>query len=184
LEPAEQSRLFVPSNSVYVVRAKELASRLPPLSGKPILLFRAAGLRDGRRAVHAGSFLRERSIGFNCHPREFARVCVHELFHFVWWRLGNPRRRAFEAVLQKEWEQGASGELGWSAEWRKQELTSWDVSGRSRSWRGYCCESFCDTAACLFSGAKDHEEFTLSPFFRNRRRLWFGRLVAGGTLPI
>ena len=28
-----------------------------------------------------------------------------------------------------------------------------DIAGRTRHWREYCCESFCDTAAWLYSGS-------------------------------
>jgi hypothetical protein len=169
--------LFVPKNSAYATRARLLLRRLPPLSGEPIHLFRARSLREGRREVHAGSFLRERSIGFNCQPAEFARICVHELFHFVWLRLGNPRRLSFEGILRQEHAARAHGELGWSAEWRKKKLTERDIRTRSRLWREYCCESFCDTAAWLYSGVRRHEEFTLGGRQRRRREGWFSQMV-------
>ena len=95
-------------------------------------------------------------------PREFPRIFVHELFHFVWLRAGNPRRWSFERVVRGEFRSGARGELGWSAEWRKAALRAGDVRRRSRRWREYCCESFCDTAAWLYSGVIRHPEFTLA----------------------
>jgi hypothetical protein len=130
-------------------------------------------LRDRGREAHAGSFLRARSIGFNCTAREFPRICVHELFHFAWVRLGNPRRHSYEDILRREHAAGARGELGWSAEWRKEKLTAEDVHRRSRRWFEYCCESFCDTAAWLYAGVRDHEEFTLAGRYRYRRQGWF-----------
>jgi hypothetical protein len=161
-----------------------LLARLPTLAGAPIGLFSAAGLRDGGREVHASSFLRKRSIEFNCPNGEFARVCIHELFHFVWLRLGNQRRRSYEEVLRKECAAGARGELGWSAEWRKRELTAGDIQTRSRLWREYCCESFCDTAAWIYSGIRWHEEFTLALRFRKKRSDWFAGIERSAPLPV
>ncbi len=31
------------------------------------------------------------------------RILLHEYFHFAWVRLGNPRRLAWEAYLEAEW---------------------------------------------------------------------------------
>jgi len=126
--------------------------------------------------VHAGSFL--------CSQGEFARVCVHELFHFVWLRLGNQRRRTYEDMLRRELATGARGELGWSAEWRKRDLAADDIQGRNRLWREYCCESFCDTAAWIYSGTRRHDEFTLAARFREKRRRWFARIESSAPLPV
>jgi hypothetical protein len=175
--------LFLPVASPLALKAKRILSRLPPLAGPPIRLFRAEGLRHQGREAHAGSFLRDRSIGFNCSAREFPRICVHELFHFAWVRLGNPRRRSYEDILRKEHAAGARGELGWSAEWRKEKLGAKDVQGRSRFWLEYCCESFCDTAAWLYAGVRDHKEFALGGRYRLRRRAWFLRMTRS-PLPI
>jgi hypothetical protein len=109
--------------------------------------------------------------------REHRRVLLHEYFHFAWVRLGNPRRRAWEAYLESEWNSGARGEAGWSAEWRKEELCDEDVSERSRRWREYCCESFCDTAAWIACGVVS--EVTLAPTRRRARRAWFETHFAG-----
>jgi hypothetical protein len=147
-------------------------------------LFAVDDLRDGGREVHAGSFVRKRSIAFNCPKNEFARVCVHELFHFVWLRLGNQRRRDFEELLRKELAAGARGELGWSAEWRKHGMEHNDVQTRSRLWREYCCESFCDTAAWIYSGVRRHEEFTLARKFRKKRHDWFAAIEKSAPLPV
>ena len=157
---------------------------MPPLRGKPVRVHLHAGLRDGPDEVHAGSFIRERRIAFNCQAREFFRVFVHEVFHFAWVRLGNPRRRRYEALLAEELSGGARGELGWSAEWRKAELTARDRKLRTRRWREYCCESFCDTAACLLAGAAGHEEFTLPGRRRRRRKRWFRENLESGGLSI
>ncbi len=158
--------------------------RLPPLSGAPIRVDSAPGLRDGRGEVHAGAFLRQRRIAFNCTRSEFPRVFVHELFHFVWRRAGNSARLAFEGLLREEHRSRARGELGWSAEWRKRELTATDIRQRTRRWREYCCESFCDTAAWLYCGIETHEEFTLRARFRERRRAWFQETMARERLSV
>jgi hypothetical protein len=128
--------------------------------------------------------MRERRIVLDCTAREFPRILAHELFHFVWLRLGNPGRKAFEELLARESRAGARGELGWSAEWRKRALTAADIDLRTRRWREYCCESFCDTAAWLYSGLRSHEEFTLRARFRDRRRAWFQKTIAGRRLSI
>ncbi len=151
--------------------------RSPVIEGRPVRIEFRPGPRDARGAVHGGAFLRERRIVFDAElkrrPREFARIFVHELFHFVWVRLGNPARRSWERLLARELREGAAGELGWSAEWRKEALAPGDCRARTRRWREYCCESFCDTAAYLFAGAAGHAEFTLATRSRAGRRRWF-----------
>ncbi|HJT86674.1 MAG TPA: hypothetical protein VJ732_02435 [Bryobacteraceae bacterium] len=161
-----------------------LARRLPLLRGDPLRIQSADGLGHRRGPVHAGSFLRERRIAFDCTRAEFPRVFVHELFHFVWARAGNPVRHSYELLLEREWTARARGELGWSAEWRKRALGAPDVRNRSRRWREYCCESFCDSAAWLYSGVARHEEFTLAARFRRKRREWFAELTGDGPLSI
>jgi predicted SprT family Zn-dependent metalloprotease len=147
------------------------------LSGKPV-----------GRPVHAGTFLRKREIALEPElldsPHEFARIFFHELFHFVWLRLGNPARRSWEALLETELRRRARGELGWSAELRKESLLPTDRPRRSRRWREYACESFCDSAAFLLCGSRRHQEFTLAPAFRRRRRSWFRRLLARPAISI
>jgi len=154
------------------------------MTGAPVRIRKARGLRDRRGPVHAGAFLRKRWIGLDCTGAEFPRILVHELFHFVWLRAGNPVRHAFEDLLRVERQAGARGELGWSAEWRKEKLGASDLRTRSRQWREYCCESFCDTAAWLYSGVARHEEFTLGAVFRQRRRSWFQKTLAAKVLSI
>jgi len=154
--------------------------RIPPAQGAPLRLARA----PRHSTLHAGSFLRERRIAFHCTRAEFPRVFVHELFHFAWIRLGNPARRSYERLLRAEFRARARGELGWSAEWRRLELTPRDLRERTRRWREYCCESFCDTAAWLYSGIARHEEFTLARRFRPHRRRWFAETIKGRGLSI
>ncbi|MBL0158342.1 MAG: hypothetical protein IPP47_14755 [Bryobacterales bacterium] len=135
--------------------------------------------------VHAGGFLRAREIvldqALQHNGAELARILAHELFHFVWLRLGNRRRQDWEVVLRNELARKARGELGWSAEWRKARLNPADVSERSRRWREYACESFCDTAAWLWAGNGGHPEFTLKPRFQLDRRRWFQTLACHET---
>jgi hypothetical protein len=145
---------------------------LPPIAGEAIRIERVRGLRDRRGPVHAGSFLRERRIAFDCTAAELPRIFIHELFHFVWLRAGNGVRRSFERMIEGEWKERARGELGWSAEWRKLALDDAAVRARTRRWREYCCESFCDTAAWLYGGGQ-HPEFTLGLRCRKRRARWF-----------
>ncbi|MBK5295271.1 MAG: hypothetical protein JJE04_26790 [Acidobacteriia bacterium] len=173
------------------------ALRLPALSGAPVHVrflpqLTARGNRmesaTGRgNPVHAGSFLRKRELVLAhellAHPRELARIFIHEVFHFVWIRAGNTRRAGFEGLLIGEMEHQARGELGWSAELRKQNLEVEDRRERTRRWREYLCESFCDTAAWFLSRHREHEEFTLAPRFRRRRAEWFQEYLRSGMLP-
>ncbi|MBI3666678.1 MAG: hypothetical protein HY236_10725 [Acidobacteria bacterium] len=135
--------------------------------------------------MHAASFVPHRLIVLDrellARRGELARILYHEIFHFIWARLGAPLRQSYEQLLQKEWAAGARGELGWSAEERKMKLAAGQVRRRSRQWRNYVCESFCDSAAwfCLQDRGK-HKEWTLKPRFRERRRRWF---LAADILP-
>ena len=148
---------------------------------RPALRARRGKLLTGAEGdgveVHAGSFLRSRDVVLDSYllaqPRELARILVHELYHFVWLRLDNTTRNSYEAVVSMEFRQRASGELGWSAERLKERMTTEDRRRRTRRWREYLSESFCDTAAWLFGGARRHNEFTLAPVHRRRRRTWF-----------
>lgn len=128
-------------------------------------------------AVHAGSFLRKREIVLDAallaSPAELVRILTHELYHFVWMRLPNRVRRSYEDLVAAECRRRARGELGWSSEWRKESLTARDRRERTRRWRDYVCESFCDTAAWMFREAGRHPEFTLDMTSRKRRRAWF-----------
>jgi hypothetical protein len=137
-------------------------------------------------AVHAATFIRERRMVLDAEllesDAELRRILIHELFHFVWVRLGNPLRRSFERLLAGQ--RRARGELGWSAEYRKERLTSRDVRERSRRWREYCCEAFCDTAAFLFARSGRHREFTLAARHRAQRIAWFGKNLGAGRVRI
>jgi len=140
--------------------------------------------------VHAASFLRERRMvldeALRQDPGELSRIALHELFHFVWVRLGNPVRRQWEELLREQVQQGAEGELGWSAEQRLRALRPSDVAARTRRWREYVCESFCDGAASAFGILQSHDEFSLEPRLRRRRLRWFAdfRRHRGGVFPI
>jgi hypothetical protein len=156
-----------------------IARALPPMEGPPIRIETKSGLRGAGGAIHAGAFLRERRITFDPAleraPHEFARIFVHELFHFAWIRLGNPLRRSYEEVVGRECARSARGELGWSAAWRKEALSRAEWEQRTRRWREYVCESFCDTAAWRFAGLSGHPEFTLTQRWRPGRRDWFAQ---------
>jgi hypothetical protein len=165
-------------------RIAAVVRRMPPLAGLPVRVDMVRGLRDRRGPVHAGSFLRERRIALDCTCAEFPRIIVHEVAHFIWLRLGNPARRIYEDMVRAEVAARARGELGWSALWRKNALSTEDTAGRTRRWREYCCESFCDTAAWLYSGVERHPEFTLGRRWRRRRRAWFAESFENRTLSI
>jgi len=173
--------LFLIDDPALQSAVRSMLRRLPPVSGAPVAVRATRGLRDRRGDVHAGAFLRTRCLIFDCTPAEFPRIFVHELFHFVWLRVGNARRRSFEDLLRNE---SRRGELGWSAEWRRRELRASDIRARNRRWREYCCESFCDTAAWIYSGVRKHEEFTLAARFRRIRRKWFHATIGTRELSI
>lgn len=124
----------------------------------------------------AGSLLYKREITIEQHllrfRHELGRIFVHEIFHFVWLRLGNPLRRSFEELLDREFERRARGELGWSAESLKRKLSGDDRLLRTKRWREYACESFCDTAAWAFGSSGRYAERTLARRFRDIRREW------------
>jgi hypothetical protein len=82
-------------------------------------------------------------------------------------------RLSWEALLQNEANRRARGEAGWSAEWRKLELTECDRTKRTQRWREYCCESFCDTAAWIVTGVET--EVTLANRWKAGRKTWFSR---------
>ena len=134
--------------------------------------------------VHAASYVRKRRMVLDGallkNPAELRRILIHELFHFVWVRLGNARRAGYQAVVRREMGERARGELGWSAEMRKQRL-----EGRAgRCWREYVCESFCDTGAWMYAGVRRHGEYTLAMRFRRRRAVWFAEAFGGGAVRV
>ncbi len=150
--------------------------------------FEGAAIRvEIRRSLgpyHASTSIPKRRIlldsGVLARRGEFERILIHELFHFVWVRLGNPARRDWESLIASEIASEISGDLGWSSEWRKEKLVAADVRFRSPRWRRYVCESFCDTAAWLYSGLVRHDEFTLRTSARRARRRWFADLFPPG----
>jgi hypothetical protein len=148
---------------------------LPPLSGRPIRV----ELRRSLGPHHAATSIPRRLILLDSQllrtRHDFERILVHEIFHFAWLRLSNTTRRSWGDLLQSELNSRATGELGWSAEWRKHKLTPADRTLRSPAWRRYACESFCDSAAWLFAGLRHHDEFTLAKLPRRRRQAWFER---------
>ena len=156
---------------------------LPRLEGRPIRV----QIRRSLGPHLAATSIPGRVINLDhCVLRrrgEFERILVHELFHFVWVRLSNQSRWNWEEILSREFARRASGELGWSAEWRKDMLTSTDVRSRTPKWRRYICESFCDTGAWMYSGLRIHDEFTLSARDRRHREAWFNKL-ATNKLPV
>lgn len=165
----------------------------PALTGAPIEVCFRPALRVCRgklvsnhprgAEVHAGSYIRERRIVLDAalrrRPRELERILLHEIFHFVWPRIGNRLRREFEALIAAELRGRAGGELGWSAEWRKKALTR----RGGRPWREYLCESFCDTGAWRWAGGR-HAEFTLGAAARRERRRWWDRSFGRRPLPV
>jgi hypothetical protein len=171
---------------------------LPPLKGsrikvcfKPALTAHAGKLLSGSEkgtAVHAASFLRTREIVLEDRllktPKRLCRIFAHEVFHFVWLRIGNQKRRSYELLLQAEVRRGARGELGWSAESLKQDLTPYDCVARTSKWRQYACESFCDTAGWAFGSNRKYAEMTLAKSFRNLRLRWLAEQMLQQPLPI
>ena len=153
---------------------------LPPLDGKPIRV----AVRRSLGPYHASTSIPRRvillDVGVLARRGEFERILTHELFHFVWVRLANATRREWENVLRAELRRGIPGELGWSAEWRKESLAAASVHTRDGRWRRYACESFCDTAAWIFAGVDSHDEFSLKAAARNLRLRWFQRQFAAG----
>ena len=153
---------------------------MPPLQGAPITFAFVDGLAVRGVKMDAAAYLRERRVVLErrLRGRELQRVTVHELFHFVWWRLGNPARLSWEALVAGE---RSRGEAGWSAEWRKGALSAADRHNRTRRWREYVCEAFCDSAAAIFASAAQN---TLASRFLARRREWFVATLGGRPLSI
>ncbi len=130
-------------------------------------------------AVHAASFIRKRAIVLERELLERKRlvraILFHELFHFVWARCGNARRRSYVGLLRQENLGKARGELGESAEtwknaWRQLSL---GLPDDDRRWREYVCESFCDTAAWYLSKDKLGLPVTLAKRWQAKRAQWF-----------
>jgi len=157
---------------------------LPRLTGRPLRVELRASLGPHLAASSMPRRLILLDSEVLLRRGDFERILVHEIFHFVWRRLPNSARRAWEKILHAEMNRKARGELGWSAEWRKLKLRARDVQRRSPAWRRYACESFCDTAAWLYSGVNRHAEFRLASVFRQRRREWFRKTIESKRLSI
>jgi len=165
--------------------------KLPPLDGRiihvrfaPELSAHGGKLLSGGgkgHLIHGASDLRKRKIVLDSDlirdRGELARIFLHELYHFVWVRLGNYSRWSYEALVQAQLR--ARGELGWSAESLKAGIADADVEQRTRRWRDYVCESFCDTGAWMHSAKRAHPEWTLARSYRERRRRWFEEYLPG-----
>ena len=169
-------------------RLRAIIDALPELSGSPIRVRDQAPLRAHRgklvsrtaprgAPVHAAAFIRRRLIilatDLLARPHLLRLIFVHEIFHFVWARLGNGFRAAFSKVLAREQQARARGELGESAVIKKELLMPADCLRNSPAWRDYVCESFCDTAAWVYSGVRRHAAFTLGKRWKRSREAWF-----------
>jgi hypothetical protein len=182
-DPVRPRPLLKPNRSLDVRARRKIAralSALPNLQGDPIaldflpqltvqrgkLLSRAKGRGT---PVYAACFIRKRrmvlEVDLLADAEQLRLIVVHELFHFVWARLGNTARREYSILLEGEFTGRARGELGESAGRAKTLLPS--------AWRDYVCESFCDSAAWLYAGVRQHPEFTLARRWRNLRAAWF-----------
>ena len=172
--------------------------RMPQLRGRRIHVKYRPGLTSWRGKllsnsakgdrVYAGAFLQKRRIVLEEQmlrtPHVLERIFIHEVFHFAWSRLGNPLRQSFERLMLAEIESGARGDLGWSAESLKIKLTATDRQLRTRKWKYYLCEAFCDTAGWFFGSARRYSEMTLERPEREARRRWFREHVEKRCLSI
>ena len=169
----------------------EAALGLPALHGSPISVSIKPRLTASRGkllsgsphlgiAVHAAAFIRRRRIVLEStllrKPSCMQLILVHEIFHFVWARLGNATRGEFASLLLRELKAGARGELGESAAVHKGKLQiKCGLSSAGRAWRDYVCESFCDTATWVYRNSRtsNNPEFALARRWRSIRRRWF-----------
>ena len=103
---------------------------------------------------------------------DFGLILLHELFHFVWARLGNRKRASYAELLVQERRAKARGELGESA--AVQKATNCET-------RDYVCESFCDTAAWLYASTQKNPHANLAKRWSDIRKTWF---VANITEPV
>lgn len=161
------------------------------MQGSPIVLEFQPNLRASRgkllsgsphrgHAVHAASFLPERRIVLErrllAEADELRIILTHELFHFVWRRLGNRVRAEFDSLMQTECGNRARGAVGESSSVARKALTAEDLPARSARWKNFVCESFCDTAAWLHAGVSESEHFRLAKRWKDLRAQWFSRL--------
>ena len=183
-------RLRLGSNSPDGARLllRQVENCLPQLKGGDIsvsflprlIACRGRLVEDDRKrgaAVYAATFIRRREMVFESvllrQPRNFRFFCLHEVFHFVWPRLGNPARTGFAGLLKDELSSHARGELAESAGVAKHKLNGHPtVDSAGALWRNYICESFCDTAAWIFAGPQPGEPVRLAARWQNRRRAY------------
>ena len=177
---------------------KAVYGRIPELKGRPIdvsfrpmlTAYKGRLLSKSHKgdSVYAGCFLKRRKIVLEelmlKTPRVLERIFVHEIFHFVWSKLGNPIRQSFEELIRSEVERGTRGDLGWSAESLKLKLTPEDIENRTIRWKYYLCEAFCDTAGWYFGSARAYSEMTLDRESRSGRRRWVKQHLVPRTLSI
>jgi hypothetical protein len=134
--------------------------------------------------VYAAAFLRQRRIvleaGLLSDPAVLRFIFVHELFHFVWMRLGNPIRVEYSGLITHEIKRRVRGELGESSAVKKAALgKAPQHSLPAAVWREYVCESFCDSAGSLFAGPPVHEGPRLGKTWTAIRKEWFEEKLAG-----
>jgi hypothetical protein len=133
---------------------------------------------DRGTPVYAATYIRRRRMVLEAsllaHPAALRFIFVHELFHFVWVRLGNRMRHEYSDLLSREMARNARGELGESSLVKKAELKRrFESSPSCALWRDYICESFCDSAACILTGAPVHDGLKLATRWIAIRRDWF-----------
>lgn len=131
--------------------------------------------------MYAASFLRQRKIilerALLRNRGTFRLILIHELFHFVWPRLGNGSRKSFEAVLLEESRRGARGDLGESSGVTKELLPRSSANEKPGPWRDYVCECFCDTAAWFYTRREADDLFSLAKRWKDRRKAWFDAMA-------
>ena len=161
---------------------------LPLEAGRPVQVAFRPGLTahrgellsraDRGTPVYAATYIRRRQVVLEtsllAYPAALRSIFVHELFHFVWVRLGNRTRAEYSGLLLREMARNARGELGESSLVSKAELRRHiEYSPSSARWRNYICESFCDSAAFIFTGALVHDGPKLGKRWTAIRRDWF-----------
>ena len=145
-------------NRQFVFLTRQVFIGLPSLSGSPVYVLtrpRVIAYRGRLVAeatpqrgadVHAASFVPQRIIVLeeallSC-PEMFRLILVHELFHFVWPRLGNGARAAFSQAIRNEVEAKARGELGESASVKKPRATpDWFVTRNASAPRRFAART-------------------------------------------
>jgi hypothetical protein len=123
--------------------------------------------------VFAASFLTRREIVFDeallQHAPEFLNIFAHELYHFVWRKLANADRVAWEQLLKAEKRPIHAGLSSRVAYERHCDQPN------AKKWKHYLCEAFCDSAAALTT-----PQIKVSP----KRRAWLEALSKRRRLAI